>query len=73
MCYNCQEEMAIGTDRPDILMKLFEDYIFILYLAAWILFNFHLKQKKSFSVWSFTENASFISFHEGIWSVTKAH
>ena len=33
MCYNCQEEMAIGTDRPDILMKVFEDYIFILYLS----------------------------------------
>ena len=24
----CQEEMAIGTDRPNILMKVFEDYIF---------------------------------------------
>ena len=34
MCYNCQEEMAIGTDRPDILMKEFEDYIFILYLGS---------------------------------------
>ena len=33
MCYNCQEEMAIGTDRLDILMKVFEDYIFILYLG----------------------------------------
>ena len=33
MCYNCQEEMAIGTDRLDILMKVFEDYIFILYLS----------------------------------------
>ena len=33
MCYNCQEEMTIGTDRLDILMKVFEDYIFILYLG----------------------------------------
>ena len=38
--------------------------------AVWILFNFHLKQKQSSSLWSFTENASFISFHEGIWSIT---
>ena len=28
MCYNCQEEMTIGTDRPNILMKVFEYYIF---------------------------------------------
>ena len=34
MCCNCQEEMAIGTDRPDILMKVFEDYVFILYLDS---------------------------------------
>ena len=34
MCYNFQEEMAIGTDRPDILMKVFEDYIFIRYLGS---------------------------------------
>ena len=33
MCNNCQEDMAIGTDRPDIQMKVFEDYIFILYLG----------------------------------------
>ena len=26
-------------------------------------FSFHLKQKQSFSIWSFTENANFISFH----------
>ena len=31
-------------------------------------FNFHLKQKKRFSVWIFIENASFISFQERIWS-----
>ena len=31
-------------------------------------FNFRLKQKKSFSVWIFIENASFISFQERIWS-----
>ena len=58
----------IDPDSPDILMKMLEDYIFILYL-----FNFHLKQKQSFPVWSFTENASFISFHERIWSVTTVH
>ena len=26
--------MAISTDSPDILMKVFEDYIFILYLGS---------------------------------------
>ena len=34
MCYNSQEGMAIGIDRPDILMKVFEDYNFILYLGS---------------------------------------
>ena len=34
MCYNCQEEMEIGTDRPYIVMKVFENYIFILYLGS---------------------------------------
>ena len=34
--------------------------------------NFYLKQKQKFPVWKFTENASFISFHEGIWSIAKA-
>ena len=57
---------AIG---PDILIKV----VTFLVWAACVLFNFYIKQKQKFSVWSFTENATFISFHEGIWSVTKAH
>ena len=56
---------AIG---PDILMKV----VTFLVWAGFVLFNFILSKNK-FSVWSFTESASFISFHEGIWSVTKAH
>ena len=56
---------------PHILMKVFEKTTFSFFIwAAWVLFNFYLKQKQSFSVWSFTENASFISFYEGIWSIT---
>ena len=31
-------------------------------------FNFYLKQKQRFSIWSFTENANFISFHGRILS-----
>ena len=57
---------AIG---PDILIKV----VTFLVWAACVLFNFYIKQKQKFSVWSFTENATFISFHEGICSVTKAH
>ena len=53
---------------PDILIKVLEDCIVFLIWAAWTLLNFHLKQKRRFSVWSFTENASFISVHGGIWS-----
>ena len=56
---------------PDILMKVFEGYIILLISAGWLLFNFYLKQKQRFSVWSFTEITSFISFHEGILSITK--
>ena len=56
---------------PHILMKVFEKTTFSFFIwAAWVLFNFYLKQNQSFSVWSFTENASFISFYEGIWSIT---
>ena len=51
---------------PDILMEVFEDYIIFLICAFWVLFNFYLKQKQWFSVWSFTENTSFISLHEGM-------
>ena len=35
------------------------------------LFNFYLKQKQKFSVWSFTENASFVSFHGKIWLINS--
>ena len=56
---------------PDILMKVFEGYIILLISAGWLLFNFYLKQKQRFSVWSFTEITSFISFYEGILSITK--
>ena len=38
---------------------------FIPYLGDWVSFNFHLKQKQRFSVWSLIENASFICFREG--------
>ena len=48
-------------------MNLLEDCILIW--AGWVLFSFYLKQKQRFSVWSFTENASFISFNAGIWYV----
>ena len=58
---------------PDILMKVFEDNIIFLVWAAWVLFNFYLKQKQRFPVWKFTENASIISFYEGIWSIAKTH
>ena len=54
----------------DILMKVFEDFIIFLIWAAWVVFNVYLKQKQRFSVWWLTENAS-ISFHNGIWSITK--
>ena len=30
---------------PDILMKVFGDYTIFLIWAAWVLFNFYLKQK----------------------------
>ena len=41
---------------PDILTKVFEYYIILLIWAAWVLFNFYLKQKQRFSVSNFTEN-----------------
>ena len=56
---------------PDILMKVFEDSLIFLAWAAWVLLNFYLKQKQRFLVWKFTENATFISFHEGICSIAK--
>ena len=56
---------------PDILVKVFEGYIILLISADCILLNFYYKQKQRFSVWSFAEITSFISFHEGILSITK--
>ena len=35
--------------------------------AAWVSSNYYLKEKQRFSVWSFTENTSFIPFLGGIW------
>ena len=46
-------------------MNMLEDSIVFLIWAAWVLFIFNLKQKQQFSVWSFPENVSFISFHGG--------
>ena len=40
----------------------------IIFLT-WAARFFYLKQKQKFSVWSFTENASFISFDMGSWSI----
>ena len=50
-----------------VLINVLEDSIIFLIWAAWILFDFYLKQKQGFSVWSFTENDFFIPFHGGIW------
>ena len=55
----------------DILMRVFEDYILFLIFAVQALFSFYLKQKQRFSELSFTENVSFIPFHEGICSISK--
>ena len=45
---------------PDILMNMLEA---VFVWAAWVLFDFYLKQKQRFLVWDFTENANFTSFH----------
>lgn len=51
----------------DILMNLLEDCIvFFIWVTWFFLFKFYLTQKQLFSVRSFIENASFISFHWGI-------
>ena len=47
----------------NILVDVCEDYILFLISADYVLFNFYLKQKQQLPVWSFAENASFISFH----------
>ena len=53
----------------DILINVLEDCTLFLILALWALFDFHLKQQQQFSVWIFTENASFVSFQGGIRSI----
>ena len=47
-------------------MNMLEDCTTFHIWAAWILFNFYLQLKQRFSVWSYTENISFISSHERI-------
>ena len=44
-------------------MNVLEDCIIILVWVACDLFNFYLKRKQRWSVWSFNENAYMISFH----------
>ena len=44
-------------------MNVLEDCIIFLVWAACVLFSFYFKLKQSYSVWSFNENANFISFH----------
>ena len=51
---------------PDFLMNVLEDCIIFLIWAAWLLFDFYLKQKQRFSV-TFTENVSFFPLHVEIW------
>ena len=53
---------------PDILMNALEGCITVFVWAAWFFFNFYLKQKQRYSIWSFTENANFNSFHGKILS-----
>ena len=53
---------------PDILINVLKDCIIFVVWAARIFSNFYLKQKQRHSVWSFTENAVFISFHGRILS-----
>ena len=65
--WSIQIFFTFGTG-PDILINVLEDRIIFFIWAAWALFNFYLKHKQRFLVWSFTENVSFISFHGGIWS-----
>ena len=50
---------TFGTG-PDILINVLEDCVVFLIWTGLALFNFHFKQKQRFSVWRFTENASFI-------------
>ena len=53
----------------DTLINGLEEGIIVLIWAAFVFsFNCYLNQKQRFSVWSFTENTSFISFHGEICS-----
>ena len=56
--------------RPcGILMSVFKDCVMSFTWTAWVLFSSYLKEiRKTFSIWSFTEKVSFISFHREIWS-----
>ena len=62
----CRFFVASGIDHG-ILIDLFEDCAVYLIWTAWVLFDFYLKQKQMFSVWSYSNNVSFISFHGAIW------
>ena len=48
----------------DILINVLKECIVFLIWTAWGLFNFYFKQR--LSIWSFTKNTSFISFHREI-------
>ena len=49
------------------ILVYFDAYICHHYMITNICIEiFHLKHKQSFPIWSFNENASFISFDEGI-------
>ena len=64
--------LIFGIDPGILIIKVFEGYVILLFLAGWLPFNFYLQQKQRFLIWSFTEMTSIISFHEGILSVTKS-
>ena len=53
---------------PDNMRNIFEEWIIFRISAAWVLFNFYLKQKQKFSFWSSTEYSFLISLHGRIWS-----
>ena len=53
---------------PDILMNVLEDCIIFLIWVACTLFNFYRKQKQTYLVWKFNQNANFISIYRRIFS-----
>ena len=59
----------ISAIDPDILRNVLENCIMFLIGAAWVLFNFYLKQKQRFLAWSYTENPSFLFFYERMRSI----